>query len=61
MDIELYKQIEQAEKFQPDAAPSPQVPQTAQAQTGLEWAARQAQRPAPEPVKTMPPILPVAS
>lgn len=57
---DLYGKIGIADKFKaPDSAPT--VDHTAQVQTGMDWAARQQTRTAPEPVVTMPPIVPVAN
>lgn len=57
---DLYSKIGIADKFKaPDTAPA--ADHTAQIQTGLDWAARQQTRAAPEPISTMPPIIPVAN
>lgn len=57
---DLYGKIGIADKFKaPDAAPV--IDHTEQVQTGMDWAARQQARTAPEPISTMPPIVPVAN
>jgi len=59
--MNLNDQIDTASKFA--AAPSgvPQKDQSQQVSVGLEWAKRLESRPAPEPVKTLTPIVPVAN
>ena len=57
----LNQQIDTAQQFMPAAPAAPQVDQQAAAQLGLDWAARQAHRPAPEPIASMPPIVPLAN
>jgi hypothetical protein len=57
----LNQQIDTAQQFMPDTMPVPQPNQQAQAQFGLAWAARQSARPIPEPIVTMPPIVPIAN
>jgi len=57
---ELYDKIGIADKFRAEKS-SPVVDHTAQVQTGMDWAARQAQRPEPVPPVPMVPIVPVAN
>jgi len=60
MNTELYDRIQTAEKFQPEPT-TPHVPQAEQAQMGLDWAARQSERPlAPPDPQPMKPIVPLA-
>jgi hypothetical protein len=58
MDSELYKRMDVAAKFVSER--SLEVSHEEQAATGLDWASRQQQRPEPEPVAVMKPIVPVA-
>jgi hypothetical protein len=57
----LYNHIETAEQFAATQAQVPSVDHSSQAAIGLDMAQRAAATPAPEPVKQMPPIVPVAN
>jgi hypothetical protein len=59
--MNLNDQIDTASKFAPAPAGIPQKDQSQQISVGLEWAKRLESRPAPEPIKTLTPIVPVAN
>lgn len=60
MDKELYDRMAVAEKFTGESG-APVVDQQAHAALGLDWAERQHQRPEPEPVIALKPIVPMAN
>jgi len=59
--MNLNDQIDTASKYTAATEGIPQKDQSAQVGIGLEWAKRLESRPAPEPIKTLTPIVPVAS
>lgn len=59
--MSLNDKIDTASKFTAPAAGIPQKDQSEQVSIGLEWAKRLESRPAPDPVKTLTPIIPVAN
>jgi len=59
--MNLNDQIDTATKYTAASQGVPVKDQSEQVSVGLEWAKRLESRPAPEPVKTLIPIIPLAN